>query len=364
MLTGSLDLDDVTRLQAADVDGRLRLAALAGAQVRAIDEAVREGVLAPLADLRPRAVVLVVGRGSASAAADLVVTTMSPRTDVPIVVAGTLPGWIGPLDVVVLVGDDAGDMALADAAARVTRRRAELVVDVPFEGPVREAAAGSALDLSPRVPTPPEFRFIGHVVAILAVLGALTAVRFSGSAIDLGAMADALDDEAAAAHPGNEVFHNAAKALAIRVADRSVAWAGDTAAATVIAGHAARAMYAVAGVSGVGCELAQAVAGAAGRPVDSSAPVDSIFFDADFDEPVDRPVRVQVITTPSCEWSVHQRMSILPDADLVAVSGDPRSPAPGRPGDVGDTPEDLMHLLVLSLRIEMAAVYLRLIGAH
>lgn len=365
MLTGAPDLDDVDRLQAADVDGRLRLAAMAGAQVRAVDEAVREGVLAPLADIRPRAVVLVVGGGTASAAADLVVTTTAARIDVPIVVAGRLPGWIGPLDLVVLVGDDAGDMTFADAAARATRRRAELVVDVPLEGPLAEAAGGSALNLSPRIPAPPEFRFVGHVVALLAVLGALTSVRSTGPRVDLGALAEALDDEAAAAHPGNEVFHNAAKGLAARVADRSIAWAGDTPAATVVAEHAARTMYSIAGVSSVGCDLAQAVAGAAGRPVDQSAPVDSIFHDPEFDGPVERPVRVQVITTPSSEWSVHQRMSILPDADVVAVSGlDPRLPEPGRPDEVGDTPDDLIHLLVLSLRIEMAAIYLRLTGAH
>ncbi|MBJ7289865.1 hypothetical protein [Williamsia sp.] len=366
MLTGAPDLDDVARLQAADVDGRLRLAAMTGAQVRAVDEAVREGVLAPLVDLRPRAVVLVVGGASASAAADLVVTTMAARIDVPLVVAGSLPGWIGPLDLVVLMGDDAGDMTFADAAARATRRRAELVVDVPLEGPLREAAGGSALDLSPRVPTPPEFRFVGHVVALLAVLGSLTTVRSTGPRVDLGALAQALDDEAAAAHPGNEVFHNAAKGLAARVADRSVAWAGDTPASTVIAGHAARSMYTIAGVSGVGCDLAQAVAGAAGRPVDTSgAPVDSIFHDPEFDGPVERPVRVQVITTPSSEWSVQQRISILPDADVVAIAGPaPRMPEPGRPDEVGDTPDDLVHLLVLSLRIEMAAIYLRLTGAR
>ena len=365
MLTGAPDLDDVIRLQAADVDGRLRLAAMSGAQVRAVEEAVREGVLAPLADIRPRAVVLVVGGATASAAADLVVTTMAARTDVPIVVAGRLPGWIGPLDLVVLVGDDAGDMVFADAAARAARRRAELVVDVPLEGPLAEAAAGAALDLSPRVTIPPEFRFVGHVVVLLAVLGSLTAVRSTGPRVDLGALAQALDDEAAAAHPGNEVFHNAAKGLAARVADRSVAWAGDTPASSVIAGHAARSMYTIAGVSGVGCDLAQAVAGAAGRPMADTAPVDSIFHDPEFDGPVERGVRVQVVSTPSSEWSVRQRMSILPDADVVALSGtDPGLPEPGRPDEGGDTADDLVALLVLSLRIEMAAIYLRLTGAR
>ena len=57
---------------------------------------------------------------------------MPPRLDVPLVAAPSLPGWIGPLDVVVIVGDDAGDMALADAASRAHRRHAEFVVVAPI----------------------------------------------------------------------------------------------------------------------------------------------------------------------------------------------------------------------------------------
>lgn len=370
MLTGAPDLDDVTRLQSADVHGLLRAAALAGAQVRAVAAAVDEQVLAPLADLRPRALVIVTGHGTARRAADLIVATLAARTDVPVVVADSLPGWIGPLDVVVVSGDDAGDMALADAVARSVRRRAEVVVDAPMEGPIRDAAAGSALDLSPRVPVRPEFRFIGHVVALSSVIRALRAVRTAGTALDLSALAEALDDEAGAAHPDNEVFHNAAKGLASRISGRPVTWAGDTPASTVLAVHASRTLHAVAGVGGVGCDLLEAVAAQAARPESSGAVADSIFHDPEFDGPAGGPaVRVQVITTPGREWSLHQRMSVLADADVVEVGpttgAGPAAPLePGAPGGVEgiDTPEDIAPLVVTALRIEMAAVYLRLIG--
>ncbi|MGJ0120560.1 hypothetical protein ACQ7HM_15260 [Williamsia sp. MIQD14] len=369
MLTGAPDLDDVTRLQSADVHGLLRAAALAGAQVRAVAAAVDEQVLAPLADLRPRAVVIVTGHGTARRAADLVVATLAARTDVPVVVADSLPGWIGPLDVVVVSGDDAGDMALADAAARSVRRRAEVVIDAPMEGPIRDAAAGSALDLSPRVPVRPEFRFVGHVVALSSVIRALRAVRTAGPDLDLSALAEALDDEAGAAHPDNEVFHNAAKGLASRISGRPVTWAGDTPASTVLAVHASRTLHAVAGVGSVGCDLVEAVAAQAARP-EASGEVDSIFHDPEFDGPAGGPaVRVQVITTPGREWSLHQRMSVLSDADVVEVgpAGDtgPAPLEPGAPAGVEgiDTPADIAPLLLAALRIEMAAVYLRLIGA-
>ncbi len=151
MLTGAPDLDDVRQLQDADVDGGCVPGHSPARRCGAVSAALEEGVLEPLARVRPRAVIVVVGRGTARDAADLVVATMSAHTDVPLVVVPTIPGWVGPLDVVIVSGDDAGDRALADAAARAVRRHAELVLDVPVEGPIAEAAAGAGMDLSPRV---------------------------------------------------------------------------------------------------------------------------------------------------------------------------------------------------------------------
>ena len=64
MRTGMPDLDDVEGLVALDVDGLLQSVARAGAQVRAVAEAVREGALDPLSPLRPRGVVIVSGAAS------------------------------------------------------------------------------------------------------------------------------------------------------------------------------------------------------------------------------------------------------------------------------------------------------------
>ena len=95
MRTGTPDLDDAEQLLSADVEGLLRGVALAGAQVRSIAEAAREGVLAPLQDLRPRSVVIVYGGGGVAArAAALIVATVSARIDVPVVTVPALPGWI------------------------------------------------------------------------------------------------------------------------------------------------------------------------------------------------------------------------------------------------------------------------------
>jgi len=364
MLTGAPDLDDVPQLQDADVDGWLRAGALAGAQVRAVSAALEEGVLEPLARVRPRAVIVVVGRGTARDAADLVVATMSAHTDVPLVVVPTIPGWVGPLDVVIVSGDDAGDRALADAAARAIRRHAELVLDVPVEGPIAEAAAGAGLDLSPRVAAPDPFRFCGHVAALAGVIVALSEVRTGGARFDAAALADTLDAEASAAHPGNESFHNAAKSLAARIEGRQAVWAGDTPAAMALAAHAARTVYAVAGLSGVAAAVSDAIVVAA-RPstVAATPDVDPIFHDPDFDPPLaPPPPRIVVLTTRTSEWATRQRVSSLSEV-LVLTATDDDAPPPAQ-ASVGDAPGDIESLLVLALRVEMAAVYLRLIGAR
>ncbi|MEE4024811.1 hypothetical protein V1Y59_17130 [Gordonia sp. PKS22-38] len=369
MRTGAPDLDDVEELIAADVDGLLQSVALAGAQVRAVAEAQREGIFEPLTELRPRSVVIVcAGAGVAASAAALVVAAVSSRVDVPIVCAPALPGWIGPLDVVVIAGDDAGDVVLADAAARSLRRRAEVVVAAPIEGPLREALGGNGIDLSPRVAVDSRFRLPGFVAALLAVFVSLAQVRFTGGVPQVAELADALDDEAGANHPRNESFHNRAKSLAARLDGRSVLWVGDTPGTAVIATHAARMLLALAGVIGAVAETGDAV-----RVVrewserTGATPDDVIFHDPEFDGPEpDGPPRVMAVTTVSREWYLRRRLDGIGDLDVLtgdgadtteqaAVSATSYDDAPG------DAPGDLLSLLLLALRIEMAAVYLRLI---
>lgn len=367
MRTGAPDLDDADELIAADVDGLLTAVALAGAQVRSVAEAQREGVLAPLADLRPRSVVIVCApSGAAAGAARLVVAAIAARVDVPIVTAPVLPGWIGPLDVVVIAGDDAGDMSLADAAARSVRRRAEVVVAAPIEGPLRDALGGNGIDLSPRVHVDPRFRFCGFVAALLAVFVSLAAVRFTGQVPDVGALADALDEEAGANHPGNESFHNRAKLLAARLDGPSSIWVGDSAGTVEIAGQAVRSLAALAGVIGAVAEIGDVMRMTRRWAERSgSSPADSIFHDPEIDGPLaEAPPRVFAVTVPAREWYVRQRFDAIGDLDVLAGDGDDADGAavPSGHADVaGDTPIDLASLLLLLLRIEMAAVYLGLI---
>ena len=69
-----VDLDDAEGLLAADRDGLLRAASMAGAQVRATAAALDEGDLDPLkSDQPPRTVIWVAGRGNAETAGTMLV---------------------------------------------------------------------------------------------------------------------------------------------------------------------------------------------------------------------------------------------------------------------------------------------------
>lgn len=376
------DLDDVERLASADRDGLLHSAAMAGAQVRAVAQAQSEGVLDSLGDLRPRAVVVVTG-GSATAAraAALVVAVLGTRIDVPISVCPGLPGWIGPLDVVVVIGEDAGDPHLADAFSRAARRRAEVVLAAPLEGPLREAvgdgdrADSRFVNLAPRLPVDPRFRFSGHVAALVAVLTGLTAVRLTPPPAALADLADLLDAEALADHPGQESFYNQAKSLALRSAGVDCAWAGDTAGAAVIAAQAAAVFFAVAGQPVAAVDEAAGLA--ASQAAASGAGTDSIFYDPDFDEPsTASSLRLFLVTTAAREWYVQQRVGVreadvvtekvanAPDAVADPSGADPELRQPPAADPWTDSPADLASYLTVATRVDLAAAYLALGAAQ
>ncbi|WP_433601641.1 tobH protein [Nocardia sp. CA-135953] len=392
MIAGTpvLDLDDAASLEAADVGGALRSAASGGAQVRATAAAVGEDALARLADLRPRSVVLVSGSGRAARAASLIVAALGDRAGLPVVPVAALPPWVGPLDVVLVAGDDAGDPRLIDAVDRAQRRGAEVVVAAPHEGPLRAAAAGRTSLLEPRIPVLDHNRLLRFLAACIAVLRIVDPTRSGAAVPDLTELADVLDAEALRDGPHNEVFHNPAKTLAARMQQRAVVLAGDSPAASELAEHGAEVLLQSAGKVATAVDLAEAVA-ANPRMVEAageSAPnFDPLFHDEELDgpAPVER-IRVFVLSADLDQAAARRRLAVfggngsgLVDADLVSADieplhtslTDPAAPMPARVDDSGaPLPGTIAHaseleqLAVLALRLEMAAAYLRLIGSR
>lgn len=326
---------------------------MAGAQMRAVASALEEGVLdAVRSDQPPRTVSWVAPRGTAEVAGHLLAATLGGSTSAPFVVGAEVPPWIGALDVLVVAGDDPGDPALVTAAATGVRRGARVVVVAPDEGPLREVAAGRAVVLEPRLRVQADFGLIRYLAAGLAILSAID----TGMQVDLAALADDLDAEALRNSAGRELFTNPAKTLAERMRDREVVLVGDNSATTMLARHAASVLLRVGLETVTAATLADVLmaigSGISGGAVDYKT---SLFHDEELDGPLPGRLRTVVLTTGDERLTLATRLSGFDDIDVVSAEDVPDVAAP----TVGGRPEQ--QLALLAVRLEMTAVYLRLV---
>lgn len=348
----TIDLDDVDGLLAADRDGLLRAAAMAGAQVRSTAAAIDEGALDSLrSESAPKTLIWVAGGGPAHSAGALLAAVLGPATSVPIVVAAEIPPWIGALDVVVVAGADAGDPVLVSAAATGVRRGARVVVVAPHEGPLRDVVAGRAAVLAPRLPVPEEFGLSRYVAAGLSVLGVLDA----GMQVDIGSLADELDAEALRNSAGRELFTNPAKTLADRLSGREVVLAGDSAATLTLARHCATVLLRVARQVVAAVGLVDALVAVAQLDADPLDAATALFHDEELDGPLPSRVRTVVLTSDEQRPAVVARTEGFRGLDVVSADDLPDIVAPA----AGSRPE--LQLAIVAVRLEMAAVYLRLV---
>jgi len=361
--TRAIDLEDAEGLVAADREGLLRAASMAGAHVRSVAAALDEGALDSLrADDRPRSVIWVAGRGTAETAGAILAATLGRVAEEPIVVVSEAPPWIGPLDVLIAAGDDPGDPALVGAAATGVRRGARVVVVAPYEGPLRDSTAGRVAVLEPRLPVRDEFGLCRHLAAGLAALQTVD----SHVRVDLAALADELDAEALRNSAGRELFTNPAKTLAARVSARRLALAGDCAGTMALARHGSSVLLRVAHQVAAATGLADAVAALrANAELGDSSSVDALFHDEEIDGPLPERLRVLALTLDDERTVVAARVAGLNDVYLIAAEDVPDAPgglaASGAlPASAGaGRPEQ--QLAVLAVRLEMAAVYMRLV---
>ena len=327
----TIDFDDVDSLLAADRGGLLRAASMAGAQVRATAAALEEGVLeAVAADDPPRTVIWVAGRGNAETAGSILAAALGGSAAAPIVVGSEAPPWIGALDVLVVAGDDPGDPALVDAAATAVRRGARVVVVAPYEGPLRDATAGRAAVLEPRVWVLDDFGLARYLAAGLAVLHVVD----PGLRMDLAALADELDAEALRNSAARELFTNPAKTLADRMSGRTVVLAGDSAATLALARHGGAIMLRIAHQAVAAVGLSDAiVALRTGLGGQSEADRDAaVFHDDEIDGPLPERVRTFVLTLDAERAVVAARVAGLDDVDIVGAEDVPDIPTSRRCG--------------------------------
>ena len=213
-------LDDPSKLSAGDPAGMLVATATAGAQVReAVLHTGEVDLSAVAADGRPRSMV-VVGMGGSGIAADVLVAVGGGACPVPLVAQKgyRLPGWVGPMDLVVAVscsGRTEETLAVTDEALR---RGCRLVTVGQSGSPLAERAVGGRalhlpVDAGGRMP---RSNMWALSVPVLVLADALDLMSVPRAVLD--EVADQLDATSARCAPGVETYENPAKRLAVDLA--------------------------------------------------------------------------------------------------------------------------------------------------
>ncbi|WP_151484995.1 SIS domain-containing protein [Streptomyces albicerus] len=371
MLDESL-LDAPEALTRADRRGLLRGAAEAGARVRtAARHAAEAGIPELKPDGRPRAV-LIAGPGAAAiCVADLLgtlagagspVTRLAPTGVAP--AAGAmrweLPGWVGPVDLLLVATPDGSEPGLSLLVEQAYRRGCTVAAVAPTHSPLAEAVDGAhglfvQMATAPYEPEAPAaasapgvlWALLTPLLALLDRTGLVTAPPEA-----LQKVADRLDQIAERCGPAIATYSNAAKTLAAELAEAlPVIWTEGQSAGPAGRRFAA-ALAELAGRPVLVAELPEALAAhsvlLSGALAAGADPED--FFRDRVDEPTVMHARVVLLRDRPIGG-----LSAAPAARDLALSHDtPISEL--EPEDGGDL-ETLAELIAIT---DFAAVYLAL----
>jgi len=231
-------IDDPGELDGRDPGQMLRAVATAGAQVR---EALLRTGETPLdrvlADGRPRALV-VAGMGGSGVAADVVASVAGVSCPVPVVaVRGyRLPGWVGPMDLVVGVSCSGRTEETITVVDEALRRGARVVTIGQEDAPLATRATGGsalhlAVDAGGRMPRANLWALSVPLLVLGDALGLLSATREA-----LEQVADDLDAMSESCGPAAESITNPAKRLALGL-EGSLPYVWGTSDIAAVAAH-------------------------------------------------------------------------------------------------------------------------------
>jgi hypothetical protein len=155
---------------------------------------------------------------------------LEPVCPVPFVAwpAHGLPGWVGALDLVVVMASDGAEPGLVATVHEAVRRGAQLLIACPRESLVAEHAGSRSTVLLPTTTADP-------LSAAVVALSGLHRMGL-GPEVHPAAVADAMDQVAEDCSPYNDLSENPAKDLAMGLAEaQPLVWGG-----SVLASRASR----------------------------------------------------------------------------------------------------------------------------
>ncbi|MEU1625646.1 SIS domain-containing protein [Streptomyces sp. NPDC020096] len=374
-------LDSPDALARADTGGLLPSVAAAGARVRTAARAAAEAGLADLKpDGRPRTIIIA-GPGSApTQLADLLgalaacpLLPLAPTGSAPTAqeLRWTLPGWAGPLDLLLLTTADGTEPGLSSLVEQAYRRGCTVAGVAPAGTPLTGAlqqAHGLALPFAPPPyrPTATEVYDAAYGVekavpvdpgafwALLTPLLALTdRIGLLSAPPDVvEAVADRLDAAAARFGPAAETYRNPAKTLAVELAHSLPLVWSEGATVAPAARRFAAVLTTLAGRPALAAALPEAIA-EHGALLDGSLAPDDLddFFRDRVEEPDGLRLRIVLLREPETEpaTAAHEAANAhgTPLSEIDAADGSPA--------------ETLAELLALT---DFAAVYLALTPAE
>ncbi|MGP8301431.1 SIS domain-containing protein [Streptomyces inhibens] len=378
MLDESL-LDTPDALAGADRFGLLRGVAESGARVRtAVRSATESGIPALTPDGRPRAV-LVAGPGPAAAGvADLLgalsggscpVSLIQPTGVAPLpgALRWTLPGWTGPLDLLLLAGPDADDPGLAELVEQAYRRGCSVVAVTPAGGPLADAVIQARGLPVPLATTSYDAEFdvegappaapgtLWSVLIPLLMLGDRIGL-LSATPDALNKLADRLDQLAERCGPAIPTYTNPGKTLAADLADALPLIWTEGAIAGAVGRHFATELAGLAGRPALVAELPEALTThrtlLAGALAAGADPDD--FFRDRVDQPAAMHARVVLLREEEPgALSATRAAHVLAEERDTAVSE--------LEADAGSDLEKAAELLAIA---DFGAVYLALAGTE
>lgn len=253
-------LDDPDELARRDSRDTLRSLATAGAQLReAVTLSHEAGIERVSYGERPRSVV-VAALGGSAVVADVLEMLAEPSSPVPVTVRRNLPlpGWVGPLDLVIAVslsGRAEGPVAVAREAAR--RGSALLTVGAEDSSLAEVSHRARGVHIG-----------VGHgrTSSRTSLWSLLTPVLLAGDTLGLidvpetvlPEVATRLDEQAETCRPSSESFVNPAKLIATQVAETVPVVLGDGALTGVAARRAAAMLAQTARIPATWGELPDA----------------------------------------------------------------------------------------------------------
>lgn len=274
-----------------------------GAQVRSIASQLSDPLSGRLEGMDARSLTVLVQGGLSIAACRWALALLEPHR-VPITVARTLPNYVGPLDVVLVISEGGAEPELEQAVSVATARGSEVIVVAPANSPLESEASSSVyfLPALPGVEAPSPARACAAVWAIAQLLQG----RRECAVEQLELLADAMDAELAQVAPDRDPLVNPAFELSLFAEGAQVIHTGDSPVTCALAEVISYAWTASGRVSAHldTIDLAQAQAA---RP----ASADDLFRDPYLDDaPAVLPLKIVVWGPEQSGWPNSRAQSV------------------------------------------------------